>query len=68
MHDASDVLADGDAGTTAHVDEMGDQVAAAAVLGLVGRALAAPGEEGERFRATYDRAIRAVEAALSRLT
>ncbi|WP_437284422.1 sigma-70 family RNA polymerase sigma factor [Sorangium sp. So ce406] len=68
VDDASDLLADGDAETTAHVDEMGDQVAAAAVLGLVGRALAAPGEEGERLRATYDRAIRAAEDALARLT
>ncbi|KYF65108.1 sigma-70 family RNA polymerase sigma factor [Sorangium cellulosum] len=68
VHDASDLLADTDAETTAHVDEMGDQVASAAVLGLVGRALAAPGEEGERLRATYDRAIRAVEAAMARLT
>ncbi|WP_437893212.1 sigma-70 family RNA polymerase sigma factor [Sorangium sp. So ce124] len=65
--DTSDVLADGDAETTAQADGMADQVAAAAVLGLVGRTLTAQGEEGPRLRATYDRAIRAVEAALSRL-
>ncbi|AUX34378.1 MULTISPECIES: sigma-70 family RNA polymerase sigma factor [Sorangium] len=67
VHDASDVLADGDAETTAQVDGMADEVAAAAVLGLAGRALRAPGEEGERLRATYGRAIRAAEAALSGL-
>ncbi|XXX72625.1 sigma-70 family RNA polymerase sigma factor [Sorangium sp. So ce134] len=68
VHDTSDLLADGDAETTAQVDGMADEVAAAAVLGLAGRALRAAGEEGERLRATYGRAIRAVEAALSRLT
>ncbi|WP_437476571.1 sigma-70 family RNA polymerase sigma factor [Sorangium sp. So ce1014] len=67
VQDTSDLLADGDAETTAQVDGMGDEVAAAAVLGLVGRALRATGDEGERLRATYGRAIRAVEAALSRL-
>ncbi|WP_437669489.1 sigma-70 family RNA polymerase sigma factor [Sorangium sp. So ce131] len=67
VEDTSDALADSDAATTAQVDAMGDEVAAAAVLGLVGRALRAEGEEGERLRAAYDRAIRAVEAALSRL-
>ncbi|WP_437274727.1 sigma-70 family RNA polymerase sigma factor [Sorangium sp. So ce375] len=67
VQDTSDVLADGDAETTAQADGMADQVAAAAVLGLVGRALTAQGDEGERLRATYERAIRAVEAALSRL-
>ncbi|WP_437751995.1 sigma-70 family RNA polymerase sigma factor [Sorangium sp. So ce1389] len=67
VQDTSDLLADSDAETAAQVDGMGDQVAAAAVLGLVGRALRATGEEGERLRATYDRAIRAVESALSRL-
>ncbi|WP_437806577.1 sigma-70 family RNA polymerase sigma factor [Sorangium sp. So ce1078] len=67
VQDTSDLLADSDAETTAHVDEMADEVAAAAVLGLAGGALRAMGDEGERLRATYGRAIRAVEAALARL-
>lgn len=46
---------------------MGDDITAAAVLGLVGRALRAPGEEGERLRATYGRLLGAVESALAQL-
>lgn len=67
VDDTSDPLADGDAETVAHVNAMADEVAAAAVLGLVGRALRATGDDGERLRATYDRALRAAESALSRL-
>jgi RNA polymerase sigma factor FliA len=67
VEDTSQPLADSEAETTAQVDGMGDEVAAAAVLGLVGRVLRAQGEEGEERRAAYRKAIRAVESALSRL-
>jgi RNA polymerase sigma factor for flagellar operon FliA len=68
VEDTSDVLADGDAETIGHIDGMADAFAAAPVLGLMGRALRAEGEEGERLRATYGRVIRAAESALSRLS
>jgi len=68
VEDTSCLLTDSDADTTAHVDGMAGAVAAASVLALAGRALAAPGDEGERLRATYERLIRAAESALSALS
>ena len=68
VEDTSRLLTDSDADTIAHIDGMAGAVAAASVLALVGRALAAQGDEGERLRATYERVIRAAESALSALS
>lgn len=65
VEDTSQVLTDTDADTTAHADGMADEVVAAPVLHLVGRALKAEGEEGERLRAAYGRLIGAAEAVLA---
>jgi RNA polymerase sigma factor for flagellar operon FliA len=53
--------------SVAQIDSKADAVTAAPVLSLVGHALRAQGEEGERLRATYARILQATEAALAAL-
>jgi RNA polymerase sigma factor FliA len=68
VEDPSNVLADTDEETSAHVDRLANEVMAGALLRFASEVKRTPGEAGEALRATYAAALRVVQEAVSRLS